>query len=105
MTAIDRTAYPRFKTSWTKQELMSLYRLADEEYSFVEQHAGSKWQRLFLAISLKSFQNLGYLPRLSQVPHQVREYLALQLNLSPQRNMHDLRPAHESDIANLFEVI
>jgi hypothetical protein len=93
MTAIDRTAYPRFKTSWTQQELMGLYTLADEERSFVEQYAGSHWQRLLLAISLKSFQHLGYLTRLSQVPQQVKEYVALQLHLSAHRNVPDLRSA------------
>lgn len=93
MTAIDRTAYPRFKTSWTEQELMGLYTLADEERSFVEQYAGSHWQRLLLAISLKSFQHLGYLPRLSQVPQQVKEYVSLQLHLSAHRNVPDLRSA------------
>lgn len=93
MTAIDRTAYPQFKTSWTEQEVMSLYTLADEERIFVKQYAGSHWQRLLLAISLKSFQHLGYLPRLNQVPPQVKEYVALQLNLSPHRNVLDLRSA------------
>ena len=72
---------------------MSLYRLNNEELAFVEQYAGSYPQRLLLAVSLKSFQYLGYLPRLNQVPFQVKEYVALQLNLSPRPNMPDLRPA------------
>lgn len=65
MTAIERTAYPRFKTTLTEQELDEFYTLTDEEKAMVHRKAAGQKQQLPLAILLKGFQKLGYLPRVN----------------------------------------
>ncbi len=76
MTAIERTAYPRFKKTPTQAELDEFYTPTEEEISFVNKAASGQSPQLSLAILLKSFQKLGYLPKLSQVPKQIQQHVA-----------------------------
>ena len=76
MTSIERTAYPRFKKSLTQPELDEFYTPTEAEIAFVNQAATGKLQQLTLMILLKSFQKLGYLPRLSQTPVQIQIHIA-----------------------------
>jgi hypothetical protein len=62
MTAIDRTAYPRFKESYTGTELHNLYTPTPEEIFFAHDVANSDSQRLTLLVWLKCCQSLGYNP-------------------------------------------
>jgi TnpA family transposase len=79
MAAIERTAYPRFKQALTQSELDEFYTPTEGEVAFVHQTAAGRTQQLALMILLKSFQKLGYLPRLSQVPGQVQVHIAQSL--------------------------
>jgi hypothetical protein len=72
MASIERTAYPRFKSSLTANELHTLYHPTDEELNFVTRHARGAVQQLTLLTLLKCQQNLGYAPSLSNVPEQIR---------------------------------
>lgn len=81
MTAIERTAYPRFKQTFTEQELAEFYTLTNEEKKLVRTKASGKRQQLALAILLKGYQKLGYLPRVDEVPKQIRHHIAEQLTL------------------------
>jgi TnpA family transposase len=76
MTALERTAYPRFKPHLTNQELELFYTPTEAETAFVHQTAGRKRLRLTLLILLKAFQKLGYLPFLEEIPNQVKKHLA-----------------------------
>ncbi len=76
MAAIERTAYPRFKQSLTQRELDEFYTPTEEEVTFVNQAATGRQQQLALLILLKSFQKLGYLPQLRQVPEQIQIHIA-----------------------------
>ena len=81
LTAIERTAYPRFKQTFTEQELTEFYTLTDEEEKLVRAKASGSKQQLALAILLKGYQKLGYLPRVEDVPKQIRHHIATQLTL------------------------
>jgi hypothetical protein len=81
MASIDRTAYPRFKSSLTANELQRLYRPSDEEQQFVAKYARGDTGQLTLLTLLKCHQNLGYTPSLTDVPSQIRTYLSQQLHL------------------------
>ena len=81
MASIDRTAYPRFRSSLTAHELQTLYRPSEEEQRFVAQYARGDTGHLTLLTLLKCQQNLGYTPALTDVPRQICTYLSQQLHL------------------------
>ena len=61
MTAIERTAYPRFKRNPTRRELEEIYSPTASELAWVRGTAREDIHRLHLLLWLKSFQRLGYL--------------------------------------------
>jgi Domain of unknown function (DUF4158) len=81
MASIDRTAYPRFRSSLTAHELQALYRPSNEAQLFVTQQARGPAQQLTLLTLLKCHQHLGSTPALTDVPSQIRIYLSQQLHL------------------------
>ena len=50
MTAIDRTAYPRFKSQPTVKELADLYTPTSDEIAFVQSHTSNSSGRLSFLI-------------------------------------------------------
>src|SRR5918996_306786 len=84
MASIERTAYPRVKSSLTANELHALYHPIDEELNFVTGHTRGATQQLTLLTLLKCQQHLGYVPALADVPEQIRTYLGQQFHRSPQ---------------------
>jgi Tn3 transposase DDE domain/Domain of unknown function (DUF4158) len=88
MASIERTAFPRFKSSLTTNELHALYCPTDEELEFISTHARGDTQQLTLLTLLKCQQHLGYLPALTEVPEQIRTYLCQQLHLLPLMYTH-----------------
>ncbi len=83
MTAIDRTAYPRFKEPYTNLELRNLYTPTPEEIIFVHDAVNSDSQKLTLLILLKCCQSLGYIPRLKTISAQVVEHVQAAAGLKP----------------------
>lgn len=79
MTTIERTAYPRFKSSFTQDELARFYNPTEADVTFVEDVATDEAQQLAMIILLKAFQKLGRLPKLSDVPIPVGKYIAGQM--------------------------
>lgn len=79
MTAIERTAYPRFKQLFTQSELDEFYTLNEGETVFVLTNASGQRQQSALAILLKGFQKLGYLPQIGDIPDPVKHHIANQL--------------------------
>ena len=92
MAAIERTAYPRPRSPLTDKELAADYTLSDDEVSFVRRHARGGRGRLSLAVLLKTRQRLGYFLALSEVPDQIRLYIAKTLALVEQTRLVDLIP-------------
>jgi hypothetical protein len=83
MTAIERTAYPRFKQHPTAQDLAASYTPTPEEMVFAQAQSADKIGRLRILVLLKSFQRLGYFPDPDLIPTSVIQHLRLHLKLPP----------------------
>jgi hypothetical protein len=59
VTAIERTAYPRFKKTLSKPERQSTYTPTPEEIAFARSQIYEPQSQLNLLVSLKAFQRLG----------------------------------------------
>ena len=81
MTSIDRTAYPRFKRMITTRELAGSFTLSSEEIEWARDMTLSDPHLLALAVWLKSYQRLGYFPKLDEVPQVVVEHVREALRL------------------------
>jgi Domain of unknown function (DUF4158) len=89
MASIERTAYPRFSKRMSAEELCACYELSDAALDFVGANANGDRQRLTLAVLLKTRQQLGYFPSLTEVPAQITEYLSGQLGFAAQISLLD----------------
>ncbi|WP_436778293.1 Tn3 family transposase [Yinghuangia sp. YIM S09857] len=67
MTSIDRTAYPRFERM-SARDVPDVFMLAAEEVAWAREKTTTGPHLLSLAAWLKSYQYLGYFPRLDQIP-------------------------------------
>lgn len=84
MAAIERTAYPRFKRHPSARDLNELHTPTDEEVAFASKFARSPTHLLALVTLLKSFQRLGYFPKLEEVPPGIVNHLRSCLHLRPE---------------------
>ena len=75
MTSIDRTAYPRFKRMITTRELAGSFTPSNEEIEWARDMTLSDPHLLALTVWLKSYQRLGYFPKLDEVPQVVVEHV------------------------------
>jgi hypothetical protein len=83
MTAIERTAYPRFKRRPSAHELADVYTPTAGELAFIRSTARGPSPTLTLAVLLKAFARLGYFPRLQEVPFAVIAHIRSCLRLPP----------------------
>lgn len=108
MTTIERTAYPRFKSSFTQDELEHFYQPTESDAAFVENRATDETQQLAMMILLKAFQKLGYLPKLDDVPVSVGKYIAKQMQRPWPEQLHDLprmtRSRYRQAIYTYFDI-
>ncbi len=79
MALIENTVYPKFKKSYSPQELERLYTLKEAEHDFMLNKAKGIEQQFTLALLLKAQQHLGYLINPNEAPKQIQVYLAKQL--------------------------
>lgn len=77
MASIERTAYPRFKSSPAQQRLHALYTPTDDELTFARKTARSLSSQLSMLVLLKSFQRLGHFPKISDVDSKATNYPGL----------------------------
>ncbi len=82
MTAIDRTAYPRFTRTPSAKELHDLYTPTPDEEAFVATHARGPAQKLALMILLKVYQRLDYFPAPHTIPGAVITHLRSAMHLN-----------------------
>src|SRR5215470_2801864 len=75
MASIERTAYPRFTPTPSSKDLLLLYTPTEEERRFAQQATRFANHQLTCLVLLKTFQRLGYFPRLSDVPVMIVHYL------------------------------
>ena len=81
VTAIERTAYPRFKKALSQSELQSTYPPIPEEITFVRTQTDQPQSQLNLLVSLKSFQRLGYFPSADEIPSAIISHIRQVLGL------------------------
>jgi len=81
MASIERTAYPRLKSNFTKSELRDFYTPTLEELHFVREKSRKDETQFHLLIYLKVFQRLGYFPNVEDVPKNLLAYLRAVLKL------------------------
>jgi hypothetical protein len=91
VTALERTAYPRFKRRPSAKELAEVHAPTDEELAFVRSMARGASPTLTLTVLLKSFERLGYMPRLQDVPFAVIGHIRSCLRL-PSDTSLDVTP-------------
>lgn len=75
MASIERTAYPRFTPTPSSKDLLTLYTPTTDELAFAQQATRSPDHQLTCLVLLKTFQRLGYFPRLSDVPAMIVQHL------------------------------
>lgn len=75
MASIERTAYPRFKRNPSKESLIGLYTPTFEELNWAQRITRSANHQFCLLVLLKSFQRLGYFPKLTDVPLSIVNHI------------------------------
>jgi hypothetical protein len=91
VTALERTAYPRLKRRPSGKELAEVYRPTAEDLVFVREMARGASPTLTLMVLLKSFERLGYMPRLQDLPFAVIGHIRSSLRL-PSHTPLDVTP-------------
>jgi hypothetical protein len=83
MTAIDRTAYPCFKRTFSARELSEIYTPTSDERWFAQTTARTQRLQFNLLVLLKCFQRLGYFPALETIPAVLVTHIRSCLGLTP----------------------
>jgi hypothetical protein len=82
MPRLHETAYPRFKTVVTKEELLEIYTPTAEEVAFAAEQTRSATARLGLLVLLKTCQRLGYFVPLSSVPRHIIAHITVSAGVA-----------------------
>jgi Domain of unknown function (DUF4158) len=91
VTALERTAYPRIKRRPTAKELAEVYTPTVEDLAVVRGIARGPAPTLTAMVQLKSFQRLGYMLRLQDVPFAIIGHIRSCLRL-PSDTSLDVTP-------------
>ena len=81
MTAIDRTAYPRFRATLTPSELHEHFTPTADELALCEAQTPDTAGKLALLVLYKCLQALNYLPAEEEIPPEVVAHLRWYLQL------------------------
>ena len=84
MTSVDRTAYPRFGRVVPGRELADAFTPTDAEAEWARSRTQDPEHLLALAVLLKSYQRLGYFPKVVDVPSVVVWHVRGCLGLDPE---------------------
>lgn len=82
MTALERTAYPRFTRAPVGKELREHFTPTSKEMAFVTQAARGSGPQLSLMILLKVFQRLRYFPAPQEIPGTIIEHIRSAMKLA-----------------------
>lgn len=83
MTSVDRTAYPRFGWVVSGRELAESFTPTEDEVEWARAKTAQDEQRLLaLVVWLKSYQRLGYFPKIDDVPAMVVRHARDALGLA-----------------------
>jgi hypothetical protein len=100
VTSIDRTAYPRFKRMITTRELAGSFTPSNEEIEWARDMTLSDPHLLALTVWLKSYQRLGYFPKLDEVPQVVVEHVREALRLPAESWPNSMQHGRRNGIAS-----
>lgn len=89
MTSIGRTAYPRFRASYSDAELRAEFALSATDHELAMGVARSDGVRLSFAALLVCRRRLGFFPSLGSVPSQVSSHLRQRLGFSHNTSLLD----------------
>src|SRR2546423_10441106 len=92
MTAIERTAYPRFTRAPSVKELREIYTPTPGDIAFVATRARGPSQKFALMILLKVYQRLHYFPDPQTIPGAVISHIRAVMKL-PADLVPDIAPA------------
>jgi hypothetical protein len=92
LAAIDRTAYPRFKRVIPARELAEAFTPTAGEVGWAREKTQNDQHLLALVVWLKSYQRLGYFPRLDEIPVAVLDHVRGLLGLAGEVEL-----AHDAD--------
>jgi hypothetical protein len=83
LTAIDRTAYPRFKRVVSSKELVEAFTPSEGEVAWARSKVRSEApdQVVALLVWLKAHARLGYFPKLDAVSQLVVEHVAAAIGV------------------------
>jgi len=76
MPSVNETAYPRLKLHPTPKELAAVYTPSPDELELADAQAQRATPRVGFLILLKTFQRLGYFPKLADVPPAIAHHVA-----------------------------
>lgn len=83
LASIDRTAYPRFKRVVSAREVAEAFTPTAEEMAWARGKTQRDQHLLALVVRLKSYQRLGYFPKLPDVPLAVVEHAGTRWGCRP----------------------
>lgn len=82
MASIERTAYPRFKRNPTACELDALYTPSKDELDFAIALTRKEQPRFSILLLLKTFQRLGYFPKVENIPPIIVQHIRITSGFS-----------------------
>ncbi len=91
MTSIDRTAYPQFARVLSTRELAEAFTPTEAEVEWARSCTDDEHHLLALVVWLKSYQRLGYFPKLTEVPAAVAGHVRQVLGLAGSLTLGEVR--------------
>jgi len=84
MTPIERTAYPVLSTNRIvhKKKLQTSYALNPDEIQHIKNSVRTNILRLYYALQLKTYQELGYFIEINEMPITIISYIRKQLSIT-----------------------
>jgi len=71
VASIERTAYPRFSRKYTPADLKNHFTVSETESKWIRKNNPTPALRLSLAVLLKCFQHLRYIPDIKLIPAEI----------------------------------
>jgi TnpA family transposase len=81
MPTVRETAYPQLKRHSSNQELSAIYSPSPDEMAISQRQTRNLATQLGFLVQLKTFQRLGYVINIRDVPAQIKEHIAQMSNL------------------------
>ncbi|MEU4409175.1 Tn3 family transposase [Streptosporangium sp. NPDC023963] len=96
MTSVDRTAYPGFARVVSARELAEAFTPTEAEVAWARGRTQDEHHLLALVVWLKSYQRLGYFPKVEDVPAAVVGHMRGALGLAEEVELRRVAPMSAS---------